>query len=187
MQSAFVPHSLATFILCKEASSSSSSSSSQYLFKIHETQYYYYWVSLCITFQHPQKGFLKPSILQYVFFILVKNWFRSPPSLSEMVFLNASFISLQVMNIINENEDTFLSSLLRGRRVINRTLQQIDHSKVFPGEAFGFLLFVMAEEDHRMRLRNGQWCVSVELPSIRIRYHLKSKCAHNVLNVYVQQ
>nr|XP_060610051.1 alanine--tRNA ligase, mitochondrial [Anolis sagrei ordinatus] len=40
----------------------------------------------------------------------------------------------KVMNIINENEAAFLSSLLRGRRVINRTLQQMDHSKVFPVE-----------------------------------------------------
>ncbi|XP_066467704.1 alanine--tRNA ligase, mitochondrial [Tiliqua scincoides] len=38
----------------------------------------------------------------------------------------------KVMNVINENEDAFLSSLLRGRRVINRTLQQMGNSKVFP-------------------------------------------------------
>ncbi|KAJ6666815.1 hypothetical protein lerEdw1_018817 [Lerista edwardsae] len=40
----------------------------------------------------------------------------------------------KVMNIINENEDAFLSSLSRGRRVINRTVQQMDHSKIFPVE-----------------------------------------------------
>ncbi|KAH0622607.1 hypothetical protein JD844_025040 [Phrynosoma platyrhinos] len=40
----------------------------------------------------------------------------------------------KVMNIINENEAAFLSSLLRGRRVINRALQQMDHSKIFPVE-----------------------------------------------------
>ncbi|CAI5770769.1 alanine--tRNA ligase, mitochondrial isoform X1 [Podarcis lilfordi] len=39
-----------------------------------------------------------------------------------------------IMNIISEHEDAFLSSLLRGRRIINRTLQQMDHSKVFPVE-----------------------------------------------------
>ncbi|XP_061480854.1 alanine--tRNA ligase, mitochondrial isoform X2 [Rhineura floridana] len=39
-----------------------------------------------------------------------------------------------VMNIINENEDAFLSSLLRGRHIINRTLQHMDNSKVFPVE-----------------------------------------------------
>ncbi|XP_053160700.1 alanine--tRNA ligase, mitochondrial isoform X2 [Hemicordylus capensis] len=40
----------------------------------------------------------------------------------------------KIMNIINENEDAFLAALLRGQRVINRTLQQVDHSKVFPVE-----------------------------------------------------
>ncbi|KAK9411901.1 alanine-tRNA ligase mitochondrial [Crotalus adamanteus] len=40
----------------------------------------------------------------------------------------------QIMNIINENEAAFFSSLLQGRRVINRTLQKLNHSQVFPGE-----------------------------------------------------
>uniref|UniRef100_A0A8C6YBN3 Alanine--tRNA ligase n=1 Tax=Naja naja TaxID=35670 RepID=A0A8C6YBN3_NAJNA len=40
----------------------------------------------------------------------------------------------KIMNIINENEAAFFSSLLQGRRVINRTLQKLNHSKVFPGE-----------------------------------------------------
>ncbi|XP_054833913.1 alanine--tRNA ligase, mitochondrial isoform X1 [Eublepharis macularius] len=40
----------------------------------------------------------------------------------------------KIMNIINENENAFLSCLMQGRRVINRTLQQMDHSKVFPVE-----------------------------------------------------
>nr|XP_056708537.1 alanine--tRNA ligase, mitochondrial [Euleptes europaea] len=39
-----------------------------------------------------------------------------------------------VINTINENENAFLSCLLQGRRVINRTLQQMDHCKVFPVE-----------------------------------------------------
>ncbi|KAL8185646.1 UNVERIFIED_CONTAM: hypothetical protein K2H54_056647, partial [Gekko kuhli] len=40
----------------------------------------------------------------------------------------------RVMNVINENENAFLSCLLRGRRIITRTLQQMDQSKVFPVE-----------------------------------------------------
>ncbi|XP_048338170.1 alanine--tRNA ligase, mitochondrial isoform X1 [Sphaerodactylus townsendi] len=40
----------------------------------------------------------------------------------------------RVISIINENENAFLSCLFRGRRIINRTLQQMDHSKVFPVE-----------------------------------------------------
>ncbi|XP_020640745.3 alanine--tRNA ligase, mitochondrial [Pogona vitticeps] len=40
----------------------------------------------------------------------------------------------KVMNIINENEAAFLSSLSRGRSVIDKTLQQMEHSKVFPVE-----------------------------------------------------
>uniref|UniRef100_A0A8C5RHZ7 Alanine--tRNA ligase n=1 Tax=Laticauda laticaudata TaxID=8630 RepID=A0A8C5RHZ7_LATLA len=40
----------------------------------------------------------------------------------------------KIMNIINESEAAFFSSLLQGRRVINRTLQKLNHSKVFPGE-----------------------------------------------------
>ncbi|NWU98002.1 SYAM protein, partial [Upupa epops] len=40
----------------------------------------------------------------------------------------------QVMNIINENEAAFLSSLERGRRVIERTVQQIEPSTDFPVE-----------------------------------------------------
>ncbi|XP_077198371.1 alanine--tRNA ligase, mitochondrial isoform X2 [Paroedura picta] len=39
-----------------------------------------------------------------------------------------------VMNVINENEHAFLSCLLQGRRIINRTLQRMDHAKVFPVE-----------------------------------------------------
>uniref|UniRef100_A0A8C0JBV8 Alanine--tRNA ligase n=1 Tax=Chelonoidis abingdonii TaxID=106734 RepID=A0A8C0JBV8_CHEAB len=41
----------------------------------------------------------------------------------------------QIMNIINDNEAAFLSSLLRGRRIIDRTLQQMGPSKLFPGES----------------------------------------------------
>lgn len=41
----------------------------------------------------------------------------------------------QVMNIINENEAAFLSSLERGRRVIERTVQQMQPSTNFPGES----------------------------------------------------
>uniref|UniRef100_A0A452HJ39 Alanine--tRNA ligase n=1 Tax=Gopherus agassizii TaxID=38772 RepID=A0A452HJ39_9SAUR len=40
----------------------------------------------------------------------------------------------QIMNIINDNEAAFLSSLLRGRRIIDRTLQQMGPSKLFPVE-----------------------------------------------------
>ncbi|XP_069464965.1 alanine--tRNA ligase, mitochondrial [Ambystoma mexicanum] len=38
----------------------------------------------------------------------------------------------QAMNIINENEAAFLSSLQRGRRVIDRTIRQTGHDHVFP-------------------------------------------------------
>uniref|UniRef100_A0A8D2J116 Alanine--tRNA ligase n=1 Tax=Varanus komodoensis TaxID=61221 RepID=A0A8D2J116_VARKO len=38
----------------------------------------------------------------------------------------------KIMNIINENEAAFLSSLLQGQRVIKETLQKMDHSRVFP-------------------------------------------------------
>ncbi|CAM4648779.1 alanine--tRNA ligase, mitochondrial isoform X1 [Lepidochelys kempii] len=40
----------------------------------------------------------------------------------------------QIMNVIHDNEAAFLSSLLRGRRIIDRTLQQMGPSKLFPGE-----------------------------------------------------
>ncbi|KAJ1147864.1 hypothetical protein NDU88_000708 [Pleurodeles waltl] len=40
----------------------------------------------------------------------------------------------QIMNIIGDNEAAFLSSLQRGRRIIDRTLQQTTNSKVFPGD-----------------------------------------------------
>ncbi|XP_074845888.1 alanine--tRNA ligase, mitochondrial isoform X2 [Carettochelys insculpta] len=40
----------------------------------------------------------------------------------------------QIMNIINDNEAAFLSSLLRGRRIIDRTLQQMGPSRLFPVE-----------------------------------------------------
>ncbi|XP_053314546.1 alanine--tRNA ligase, mitochondrial [Spea bombifrons] len=38
----------------------------------------------------------------------------------------------QIMRILNENEEAFLTSLHRGRRVIDRTLQQEQTSKAFP-------------------------------------------------------
>ncbi|XP_048791535.1 alanine--tRNA ligase, mitochondrial isoform X2 [Lagopus muta] len=40
----------------------------------------------------------------------------------------------QVMDIINENEVAFLSSLERGRRIIERTVQQMKPSENFPAE-----------------------------------------------------
>lgn len=40
----------------------------------------------------------------------------------------------QVMDIINENEVAFLSSLERGRRIIERTVQQMKPSENFPGK-----------------------------------------------------
>ncbi|MBN3324119.1 SYAM protein, partial [Atractosteus spatula] len=39
----------------------------------------------------------------------------------------------RIKNIINDNEAQFLSSLRQGRRVIDRTLQKMENSKVFPG------------------------------------------------------
>lgn len=39
------------------------------------------------------------------------------------------------MDIINENEAAFLSSLERGRRIIERTVQQMEPSTNFPGES----------------------------------------------------
>ncbi|KAG8430064.1 hypothetical protein GDO86_018548, partial [Hymenochirus boettgeri] len=40
----------------------------------------------------------------------------------------------QVINILNDNEEAFLSSLHRGRRVIDRTLLQDEATKAFPGK-----------------------------------------------------
>ncbi|XP_075002880.1 alanine--tRNA ligase, mitochondrial isoform X4 [Calonectris borealis] len=40
----------------------------------------------------------------------------------------------QIMDIINENEAAFLSSLERGRRIIERTVQQMEPSTNFPAE-----------------------------------------------------
>ncbi|KAG7493024.1 hypothetical protein MATL_G00020050 [Megalops atlanticus] len=39
----------------------------------------------------------------------------------------------RIMDIVNDNEAQFLSSLKQGRRVIERTLQKMGGSKVFPG------------------------------------------------------
>lgn len=40
----------------------------------------------------------------------------------------------QIKDILNENEAAFLSSLERGRRIIERTVQQMEPSTNFPGE-----------------------------------------------------
>uniref|UniRef100_A0A8C9TVV2 Alanine--tRNA ligase n=1 Tax=Scleropages formosus TaxID=113540 RepID=A0A8C9TVV2_SCLFO len=63
---------------------------------------------------------------------------------------------LSIMDIINDNEAQFLSSLKQGRRVIDRTLQNMNGSTVFPGSVawslhchLGFpldLLRLMVEE-----------------------------------------
>lgn len=66
--------------------------------------------------------------------VLWNNWINC--------LLNLALISQQIMNIISAHEDAFLSSLLRGRRIINRTLQQMEHSKVFPGKYFFLLRLV---------------------------------------------
>lgn len=52
-----------------------------------------------------------------------------------MLWLTLLLILEQIMDIINENEAAFLSSLERGRRIIERTVQQMEPSTNFPGES----------------------------------------------------
>lgn len=51
-----------------------------------------------------------------------------------MLWLTLHLILGQIKDIINENEAAFLSSLERGRRIIERTVQQMEPSTNFPGE-----------------------------------------------------
>lgn len=51
------------------------------------------------------------------------------------MWLTLLLILGQIMDIINENEAAFLSSLGRGRRIIERTVQQMEPSTNFPGES----------------------------------------------------
>lgn len=51
-----------------------------------------------------------------------------------MLWLTLLMILGQIMDIINENEAAFLSSLERGRRIIERTVQQMEPSTNFPGD-----------------------------------------------------
>lgn len=41
---------------------------------------------------------------------------------------------VQIANLVSEDEAAFLASLQRGRRIIDRTLQRLGPSDVFPGE-----------------------------------------------------
>ena len=52
-----------------------------------------------------------------------------------MLWLTLLLILGQIMDIINENEAAFLSSLERGRRIIERTVQQMEPSTNFPGDS----------------------------------------------------
>uniref|UniRef100_A0A4W3JQE9 alanine--tRNA ligase n=1 Tax=Callorhinchus milii TaxID=7868 RepID=A0A4W3JQE9_CALMI len=62
----------------------------------------------------------------------------------------------QIMDVINENEEAFMSSLVRGRRIINRTLERSSGAQTFPVDVawslyqnLGFpldLISVMLEE-----------------------------------------
>lgn len=38
------------------------------------------------------------------------------------------------MDIINEEEDVFLKTLVRGRNILNRTIEKLGSSKIFPGD-----------------------------------------------------
>lgn len=51
-----------------------------------------------------------------------------------MLWLTLLLILGQISDIINENEAAFLSSLERGRHIIERTVQQMEPSTNFPGE-----------------------------------------------------
>lgn len=52
-----------------------------------------------------------------------------------MLWLTLLLILGQIMDLINENEAAFLSSLERGRHIIERTVQQMEPSANFPGES----------------------------------------------------
>uniref|UniRef100_A0A670I4C7 Alanine--tRNA ligase n=1 Tax=Podarcis muralis TaxID=64176 RepID=A0A670I4C7_PODMU len=59
---------------------------------------------------------------------------HAPPGfLASLVPVVVEILLQRVCSLI-AHEDAFLSSLLRGRHIINRTLQQMEHSKVFPVE-----------------------------------------------------
>lgn len=38
------------------------------------------------------------------------------------------------MDVINEEEDAFLKTLVRGRNILNRTIDKLGSSQVFPGD-----------------------------------------------------
>uniref|UniRef100_A0A7M4EV22 Alanine--tRNA ligase n=1 Tax=Crocodylus porosus TaxID=8502 RepID=A0A7M4EV22_CROPO len=64
---------------------------------------------------------------------------HAPPGLLASLVPAVHILSLlllfhQIVTIISENEVAFLSSLQRGRRIIDRTLQQMGPSKLFPVE-----------------------------------------------------
>lgn len=44
-----------------------------------------------------------------------------------------------VKDIINEEEDQFLKTLSRGRRILDRKIQSLGDSKVIPGKAVAFV------------------------------------------------
>ncbi|NXE48567.1 SYAM protein, partial [Casuarius casuarius] len=54
--------------------------------------------------------------------------------LSEVLWLTLLLFLEEIADIINENEAAFLSSLQRGRRIIERTVQQMEPSTDFPAE-----------------------------------------------------
>lgn len=42
--------------------------------------------------------------------------------------------SVQIANLVSEDEAAFLASLQRGRRIIDRTVKRLGPSDLFPGE-----------------------------------------------------
>uniref|UniRef100_A0A8B9P742 Alanine--tRNA ligase n=1 Tax=Apteryx owenii TaxID=8824 RepID=A0A8B9P742_APTOW len=101
----------------------------------------------------------------------------------------------EIADIINENEAAFLSSLERGRRIIERTVQQMEPSMDFPAEVawslygnLGFpldLIDLMLEEKG-IRLDSAAFD-ELALEDAKVRGTLCSPCQATVLMLYRDQ
>lgn len=78
-----------------------------------------------------------------------------------------------VKDIINEEEDQFLKTLSRGRRILDRKIQSLGDSKTIPGKAVTsvrvhqktFIIWGQVRAQLGWELRDGERCGGTELES----------------------
>lgn len=61
--------------------------------------------------------------------------------MQKLEFYMTVFVVVKVKDIINEEEQQFLKTLSRGRRLLERTFTKLGDAKILPGKKTGILVY----------------------------------------------